>query len=213
MAQFPQMPESLPPGAPSLPPRPRGNGAAVASLVLGLLGCIPEVTGLLAIILGIVGLRRARDPNAGGRGLAAAGLTLGIVSVVLWSAALALFGGIMTGSAPAREVARQYLADTARQDIPALVRASTRSVTEQQIRSATFGLRRLGPLQDVRFTGIFFSGAMNSQWTLNGVATYSNGEATFSIRVIRVGEEWKVDSIGIQGHLVKPPVKEDNQEV
>jgi len=42
-------------------------------------GCVPFLTGLLAVIFGVVGMRRTRDRRVGGRGLAIAGLCLGIV--------------------------------------------------------------------------------------------------------------------------------------
>jgi prepilin-type processing-associated H-X9-DG protein len=61
------------------------NGMAVASLVCGCLFFIPILPAILATIFGILGISKAnRDPRVRGRGLAIAGLTLGIASVVLW---------------------------------------------------------------------------------------------------------------------------------
>jgi hypothetical protein len=66
-------PDSVPPGnvPPYVPayasnlyeqPRPRTSGTAIASLVLGIFGCIPFVTGIAAVVLGIIGIRVTRSP-------------------------------------------------------------------------------------------------------------------------------------------------------
>jgi hypothetical protein len=64
------------------------NGFCVASLVLGIIG-IPAsctiVTPILAIIFGAIGLNQASkaDVQAGGKGMAIAGITLGIIGCLL----------------------------------------------------------------------------------------------------------------------------------
>ena len=80
-----------------------GNGPAVASLVLGLAGvlvCFPGiaiarpalglvgvvpvvVVGILAVVFGGAGLWRSRAVAGAGRGMAIAGLVLGIVTVLI----------------------------------------------------------------------------------------------------------------------------------
>jgi hypothetical protein len=62
----------------------RSNGLAVAALVCGIIGIfIAEfILGPLAIIFGAIGLHRANQ-GARGRGMALAGLILGIIDVVL----------------------------------------------------------------------------------------------------------------------------------
>lgn len=195
MTQPPASPAPLTP--PPTPPDRRGNGAAAASLVFGIFGCVPEVAGLLAILLGVIGLRRARQPNVGGKGVAAAGLALGIVSVVLWSVALAIAGLAWSDSAPARAVTRQYLADLSRRDVDAILRASTSSVTEPQVETLSNQFKGLGAFQDARFTGLYYNFG-NGSWTLNGQAWYVHGTAFFNIRVIRQGDDWKVEAFHIR---------------
>jgi len=70
--------------------QPPGNGLAVAGMVLGIIGLvlcwIPIVGGLCAIvgiILGALGMGRAKKIGGKGKGLALAGLVCGIVGVVL----------------------------------------------------------------------------------------------------------------------------------
>ena len=77
----------------------RGNGLAVASLVVGicslLFGVIDIVLGPLALVFGIIGLQRA-NRGAKGRGLAIAGIVLGAIGTlfgILAIVALAANGG------------------------------------------------------------------------------------------------------------------------
>jgi hypothetical protein len=72
------------------PPHPgmaRTSGTAIASLVLGLLGCC-GITAILGVILGFTSLgaiRRSRGMIVG-RGLALTGIILGFVWIGLWAA-------------------------------------------------------------------------------------------------------------------------------
>src|SRR4051794_32737669 len=80
MTQYPT-PPSFPPGAGQMPypqggmmPPSRSNAMAIVSLILGILGCIPVITGLGAIIFGILGIRASNRQQIGGKGMAIAGL-------------------------------------------------------------------------------------------------------------------------------------------
>lgn len=86
----PQYPPQYPP--PGYPPYPQPfkptSGWATAGLIFGILGfCLPIIGSLLGIVFGIIGITKTRDNRAGGRGMAVAGLSLGIVSL--------LFGPLM----------------------------------------------------------------------------------------------------------------------
>lgn len=63
-------------------------GTAIASLVFGLIGFIPTCfpAGLLAIVLAVSarGKIAASGGHFGGRGIATAGLTLGIITSCIW---------------------------------------------------------------------------------------------------------------------------------
>lgn len=63
------------------------NGMGVASLVLGILGVIPLVfpivMSILAIIFGGIGRSRATRGEATNKGVATAGLVLGIIGTLL----------------------------------------------------------------------------------------------------------------------------------
>ena len=97
-----------PPRRPSLPAAQhdgvvlrRGNGLAVAGFVCSLIGApvglIPLLSwiafplGILGVVFGGIGWRRAnREPERGGKGLAIAGLVLGILAVILAVIGMAL---------------------------------------------------------------------------------------------------------------------------
>lgn len=78
--------------------RPLSSGMAIAALVLGILALVTFwtvvggiVLGLVAIVLGVVALRRVRRGTAAGRGRAITGVVLGTVGLLLGVAWGALF--------------------------------------------------------------------------------------------------------------------------
>jgi Domain of unknown function (DUF4190) len=89
---FPQPPgfQLYPAGAPMADKR--GNsGMAIASLVCSLVGVIPcfwglQIMGLLGTIFGFVGLNQTKSGERGGRGMAIAGVVIGIILLVICAA-------------------------------------------------------------------------------------------------------------------------------
>ena len=71
------------------------NGLAIASLVLGILWLF-WLGSLVGLILGVVALKQIKSRNQGGRGIAIAGVVLGIVGLVLF--VVVLIAGASTGS-------------------------------------------------------------------------------------------------------------------
>ena len=83
----------------------QGNGPAVTALVLGILGLLLAfipflgvilgiLLGLVAVIFGAVGLGRSKDPYRGGKGMAIAGIVLGVLAIIVALAQGALLGAI-----------------------------------------------------------------------------------------------------------------------
>jgi uncharacterized membrane protein len=79
--QAPAGPAALGYPMPGLIEQPRTSGMAIASLVLGLLFCVP-LAGVLAIIFGAIALSKTKTPGIGGKGMAIAGMILGCFSLV-----------------------------------------------------------------------------------------------------------------------------------
>ena len=162
---------------------------------MGVLGCVPFVTGLLAVVLAVVGMRKTRNPAVRGRGLAIAGLVLGLVSLAGWGA---LAGGLGIGyvrSNPARPVFRQFVADLAAGNVAAAHASCTGNVTRPELATACAGIKPWGALQDVtveRFHfGVYGTGETAQ---FNGVATFANTRARFWCRMNKRAGAWKVDA-------------------
>jgi hypothetical protein len=63
------------------------NGLAIASLVTSIAGLFTcGVSSIVGIILGIVSLNQIKQRNQDGRGLALAGIWIGVAFIVLWIA-------------------------------------------------------------------------------------------------------------------------------
>jgi hypothetical protein len=73
--------------------KPPAVPAAVLSLVCGILLCLGPLTGLTAIIAGVVarGQVKRRPALLGGAGMAAAGIALGVLNLVISSLALVYY--------------------------------------------------------------------------------------------------------------------------
>lgn len=101
------MPPAMPPSQPGYQPAPQGgfqpagqpygtpasgsqtNGLAVASLVVGIIGLLTfwacgggGLLGVIAVVLGILGLNKAKEMNDNGRGLALGGIITGGLAIV-----------------------------------------------------------------------------------------------------------------------------------
>ena len=78
------------------------NQLAVASFLTGLGGilCVGVVTGVVAIVLGVLASARLRTARERGIGFAATGVLLGFFDVILWGAALVTWLSSGPGTAP-----------------------------------------------------------------------------------------------------------------
>lgn len=92
-----------PPGGPYGAPQvgPVGNGMATAALICGLVSLILPILGIVAIILGAIGLSKSKDPEVGGRGKAVGGIVSGVLGTVLLPSLLLLI--ILPGVQAGRE--------------------------------------------------------------------------------------------------------------
>ena len=84
---------------------PRTSGLAITSMICGILGLIIPYLGfilaIIAIVFGSIAIHQTgSQPNLGGRGMAIAGLVLGILAIALWAILISLIAafGIATES-------------------------------------------------------------------------------------------------------------------
>jgi hypothetical protein len=59
----------------------KGNPVAILSLICGLISCVPFVS-VLAIVFGIIGVRKTKKPHVGGKGSAITGIALGSIGLL-----------------------------------------------------------------------------------------------------------------------------------
>src|SRR5581483_5761280 len=145
------------------------NVPAVISLVLGLCFFIPVLSGLLAVIFGIVGLKRSRDDSVGGRGPAAAGTVLGLISTAIWLAIIIPVTSTWINSRPQKELARKFIEDLSRKDIPAAAALSASTLGWDQMGNLSTRLTTFGEYRRVQFDSYVYR-VVNGleQWSLTG---------------------------------------------
>ena len=67
------------------------SGMAITALVLGIISIFLNPLAILAIIFGAVGIAQTSRPEVKGRGMAVAGLVIGIVVAAVWIILIVLF--------------------------------------------------------------------------------------------------------------------------
>jgi hypothetical protein len=188
-----------PPGYP-VPGQSKSNGMAITSLIFGILGCIPWITGLIAVITGVLGIRKAsREPQAGGKGMAITGLVLGLLSIVLWSvfggAALAFFSGTKVQ----REVAREFVKAISAGDVAKAQTYCTPDITTAELTAMAAQAKGWGTLNDTTAVGAKMEVKPGEKMIMAAiVAQYSTTQKQFHCELIQVGEEWKIRKVNIQ---------------
>src|SRR5258707_11435910 len=93
---YPPPPGGMPGAAGyGFPQQPKqGNGFAIAGLVFGIIGfCVPFLGGFIGVILGIVGLRKTRNPAVGGKGMSIAAIIIAFLSMIISTVVVASIAG------------------------------------------------------------------------------------------------------------------------
>jgi len=200
MSTYPPPPVLPGPSPAPGPFPPRTNGLALASLIVSVAGfCVLFVGGLAGVILGLVALRRARDPQVGGRGMATAGIAIGILSIltsVIGSVGI-YYGtrAAVRASEPPRRAGRQFVQDLNRGDTAAAAQDVTPNITPAELQTFATKLHALGPMKDMTSNQIN-TNSMNgiTTWTLSGIANFATGDQAYTLTLTRSGEQWKVSA-------------------
>src|SRR4051794_8099165 len=123
------MSQVMPPPPPPMSSMPYASGgmeptrtsvAAVISLICGILGCF-VITGIVAIVSGIMGLKATKNPQVKGRGLAIAGIILGTLTGIIGGGCFATTAGVgiwaYTQMKPAIETVNGFTAAAQANDV------------------------------------------------------------------------------------------------
>jgi Domain of unknown function (DUF4190) len=196
----PNYPPYVPPGMQgpsgySLPPTTRTSGAAITSLVCGLIMCIPFVTGLVAVITGFIGISTTSNPAVKGRGMAIAGLILGLLSLAGWGLLSIGSVALFHGSTAQRVFAKQYLADLSGGNIDQCVQHSSSRLTRDQIAGFSKQAQGWGTMNDT--TVMAFSLDNNNgtfKGAVSGACKFNSGTHTFVMALIKESGVLKVDA-------------------
>ena len=192
---YPPPPAMGYPGEPGMPPAGRQtSGWSIASLVCGILGCVPFVTGALAVIFGVVGVRAARDPGVGGKGLAIAGIVLGAVSIVLWALFGAGIAALIVGTDAQREVARQFANDLAAGNVAAAQARCVPEMPAAQVQAAADAFKQWGTLRDTTIVGVKadFATGTGATTEVVGALKFDNATAEYKATLVKQGDVYKI---------------------
>jgi hypothetical protein len=198
VTQYPPPPvrgieSSFPPPGPA-----RTNGFAVASLICSIAGfCVLFLGGLAGIILGILGLQKSKDSSVGGRGMAVAGLVIGVLSFLTsFIVVVGIYYGFhaaFKASEPERLAARQFMQDLSSGGPAAASKDVTGSMTASELDGLGTKLQPLAPFKDMTSNQINITDNNGvTTCTLHGTAEFANGKQAYIITLTRVGGTWKV---------------------
>jgi hypothetical protein len=175
-------------------PVPQGNPSAVVSLVCGILGCIPLITGLLAVIFGIVGLNKARNPYVSGKGMSIAGLILGVISLIGWGAFFALGLSLWGSFGKPTIVATQFALQMSRGDVDGALTQTT-GIAREKLAADSDAMKAAGPITSLgpqNFNKVAEAGKPETV-TMSGMTVRQGGSnGTFTMTLTKVGNDYKV---------------------
>ncbi|MDB5296377.1 MAG: hypothetical protein JWO31_2360 [Phycisphaerales bacterium] len=190
-----------PPGYPAAPygmpaQPPAGNGWGVAALVTGLLSaCVPFLGGLLAIIFGILGIKRSAKTRTG-KGLSVAGIILGLLTIVGWALAGGGVWALIQGTAVNRDLAKKFVNDLAAQNTTAAAAdVDPAAVKDEKLQELAKTLSDGGPIKDVTTIGINANAGNGGNFVaVTTIITFTSGQTRQLImRQEKRGDgQWKI---------------------
>jgi hypothetical protein len=184
------------------PPTPKNNGWAIASLILGIIGCIPFISGILAITFGILGIKKSNEPQTGGRGLAIAGLVLGIISFLGWVGFTTIGGtaffAALRATAEPRAVATQFVKDVAGGNVSSAMTRCDDSIDRQDVQHASDTLVQLGAFKDSKIFGFNLNVSGVVQCEVSGTVSFDKGVKSFQATLKKEGDVYKIVKFNFQ---------------
>ena len=151
-----------PPSMPYSSQPQRTNGAAIASLICGIVGCIP-LAALAAVILGIIGISVSRKPQTGGKGMSIAGLILGCLWLLIVGALFILLLSAPTWAprmasrffrAPAEAASSSFINTLANGDTQSAKAFTTSDLSTERLSSLGAELKSYGKFKSLSITNV-----------------------------------------------------------
>lgn len=175
------------------PPK-QGNGAAVASLVLGLFGCVPVLTSLLAILFGFSGISKSKQPGRGGKGMAIVGILLGLGWLVAWGVMGYVGWRFWEESKEFIKPSMAMLQAMEQGDYTKAREFATARMSEKELRALREEFRSLGELQNLQFSGSVYSNVNGiEKREITGSAVFANGSRRYKVIFLKEQGTWKID--------------------
>ena len=186
---------------------PPVSGKALASLVLGVMFCIPLVPSLLATLFGILGLHDTRLRVRSGRGFAIGGLILGILGVAGWllvgSTAYLLLNVMGTESARANAVSEAFLRELADGKIDAALARAPAGTPRQPLEAASRAMQDWGRLDSVSGDLLpVLAKHPVPRWEIEGTASFARADRDFTVRLVQEGTTYRVDRFQLAARWV-----------
>jgi hypothetical protein len=176
----------------------RTSGAAIASLICGILLCIPVLTQLLAIILGFVGIKSAGRPGVSGKGMAITGLVLGLLGLLGWAGfGATIYYGWQQAKVQMAQQAQPFVNAIAAGDVEKAKQFT--SIGEAELTSLKDQMSGWGPVTSMSMSGFNFqkSAERPNSLVVNGNATFQNaGTKEFEI-VLDTSQTGQFKIIGV----------------
>lgn len=177
-------------------PRPV-SALAVSSLVFSLLFCVPFITSLAGVLLGVVGVAVTGPMGRrSGRGIALAGLILGVLGLLGWGyLTVQAYRNFVTPLLQAQEFVSALKQDefdrAARFTVPPFDPARLPELARQ--------VRELG-----EFRGLddgrpkeFKEGDVRG-WAVSGVAVFEKGRRRIAAEVVQTPEGWRLRKLELE---------------
>jgi hypothetical protein len=183
--------------------QPKANAWAIISLILGILGCVPFVTSLCAIITGFIGVAVAKPgrpgvPAVGGKGRAIAGIILGFIGLIAcagiagfgyWGAGKVQEAIIAQAKDQANATGSSFLSAVANSDAPTVSSVSsftTSDFSQSDLDSLKDKVKQLGQYKYLKIADFKHNQVAPGKWRLSvaGTASFEKGNQAFSSSIV-----------------------------
>lgn len=178
-------------GGGGVPVRRPVSGLAVSSLVCSLLFCMPFVTSAVGALLGLVGvLTTGPGAKRSGRGIALAGLMLGVIGLVGWTyVSVQVYRGFVVPIQQAVVFAQAIEAG----DYTKAAAFTVPPFDPETMPGIVDRLKQLGAFKELmepRFERVTENGFRHLR--IGGVGLFAKGRQAFDLEIVETPQGWRI---------------------